>query len=88
MRRAQVVIIVVVALVWGLFMPLAMTVGLCTGMGTFCESLCGTSFAVSTPTAPAATDLISRVSTAPLPVLPDFGHAVLEPPPRPLLLST
>jgi hypothetical protein len=87
MSGSRVAVAVVMAILWGLFVPVAMAAGHCAAMNGMCEGPCGASSTVAAPTVPAFTDLVSRAPSAPFPATPQPAHPTLELPPKSLNLS-
>jgi hypothetical protein len=87
MSHLRVAVTIVLALVWGLFVPVAMAVDHCAAMGGMCEGPCGASSTVATVTVPADTDLVTRAPSVIAPTVPQFERAVLELPPKSLAPS-
>ena len=87
MRGLRAVLAIVIAVVWGVFVPAAMAADHCAAMNYMCEGPCGASAPAAAPDVPAFTDLVSDAVAGPAPVVPQSERSALEPPPRPLVLS-
>jgi hypothetical protein len=87
MTGLRIVVVVVLIVLWGLWVPAAMAADHCAAMSGMCEGPCGASCTVTGPTVPAWTGLVSRALSRPLPALPQPVPLTLEPPPRPLAPS-
>jgi len=87
MRGLRLAVTIVVVLLWGLFVPVAMAADHCAAMGGMCEGPCGASSTVAMPTVPAATDLITRAPSQPVPAIPQPDGTALELPPKSVALS-
>ena len=88
MKGLRVAFTIVLAFVWGVFVPMAMAADHCAAMNYMCEGPCGASAPASAPTAPAFIGLVSRAPSAAVPAVPELEHAALEPPPKSLVLSS
>lgn len=87
MNGFRAVLVVVLVLVWGLFVPVAMAADHCAAMNYMCEGPCGASAPAAAPTVPAIIGLVSLVRSAPAPALPQIDRPAVEPPPKSLSLS-